>query len=412
MFTSPFQTLPPLIIDQVLRYILLLPTGLHSVSPFTISASNDDIRPLYHTCHAWRSAALTLMFARCKAVLGETVSFSLNLNKSASHISNSLDAHLTQYVKTITMNIDYTCIADGSVLSRLESSYGMLYFTNAHSLVVEIRVGDSCHTGGLELSGIAERTVQLIKDMTPPLNNIRLCIKDDAPESEGEQYRQLQTLIQGLTRTPLLSHLELAHPCKQYIIESCSPVCNLTTLTCVWDKSCESLAHIMHANANSLLELYISYASFDNLERLVVDEHGYPVVYPHLATLFFRDIGTEANDYSPVLESVAPFPQLRVFQSQIMYPFGDDTVFRGNASSLEDIYLMGDYKIIKMLYGCGVFAQGRLKSLRKLMVADSVVEIDNVDAVIGTYMTVIDNVLPSLKELRALDADISNALIV
>ncbi|KAJ2114730.1 hypothetical protein GGF48_005039, partial [Coemansia sp. RSA 921] len=131
-------------------------------------------------------AALTLMFARCKAVLGETVSFSLNLNKSASHISNSLDAHLTQYVKTITMNIDYTCIADGSVLSRLESSYGMLYFTNAHSLVVEIRVGDSCHTGGLELSGIAERTVQLIKDMTPPLNNIRLCIKDDAPESEGE----------------------------------------------------------------------------------------------------------------------------------------------------------------------------------------------------------------------------------
>ncbi|KAJ2204440.1 hypothetical protein IW145_003438 [Coemansia sp. RSA 521] len=248
------------------------------------------------------------------------------------------------------MNIDYTCIADGSVLSRLESSYGMLYFTNAHSLVVEIRVGDSCHTGGLELSGIAERTVQLIKDMTPPLNNIRLCIKDDAPESEGEQYRQLQTLIQGLTRTPLLSHLELVHPCKQYIIESCSPVCNLTTLT--------------------------------------------------------------SNDYSPVLESVAPFPQLRVFQSQIMYPFGDDTVFRGNASSLEDIYLMGDYKIIKMLYGCGVFAQGRLKSLRKLMVADSVVEIDNVDAVIGTYMTVIDNVLPSLKELRALDADISNALIV
>ncbi|KAJ2557609.1 hypothetical protein GGH12_006145, partial [Coemansia sp. RSA 1822] len=155
----------------------------------------------------------------------------------------------------------------------------------------------------------------------------------------------------------------------------------------------------MHANANSLLELYISYASFDKLERLVVDEHGHPVIYPHLASLFLRDIGADADDFSPILESIAPFPQLRVFQSQIKYPFGDDTVFRGNSSSLEDIYLMGDYKIIKMLYGCGVFARGRLKSLRKLMVADRVVEIDNVDAVIDTYMAVIDNVLPSLKEL-------------
>ncbi|KAJ2351411.1 hypothetical protein GGF43_004040 [Coemansia sp. RSA 2618] len=72
---------------------------------------------------------------------------------------------------------------------------------------------------------------------------------------------------------------------------------------------------------------------------------------------------------------------------------------------------MGDFKIIKMLSGCGVFAKGRLRSLHKLVVADSVMEIDNVDAVIDTYMGVIGNVLPGLTELRAVDADISDAII-
>ncbi|KAJ1872385.1 hypothetical protein LPJ55_003154 [Coemansia sp. RSA 990] len=374
--------------------------------------TNDEIKPLYYTCHAWRTAALGLMFSRCNAILGKRVAFEFSVNDSNPQITNCLGSHFSQYVKTIYMTVDYASLVNGFVLSRLESIYHSLYFVNAYALTVNVNIEDSNTTGGLELTGVVGRTVSLIKDMVPSLSTIQICVTDDAPGSEGAEYKQLESLFSGMTRTVSSSHLCINHPCKQYIVKSCIPVSNLTTLFFVWDSNHRNLTQIMHANCEILQHVQIFFTSFEGLEKLVYDEQGDPVVYSHLILMRFHDRGAGAIEPKIKTEMCAPFPRLRLFHCMVKYPFDDDTIFRGNYNLMENLYLTADFKIICMLNGHGLLAKGRMKSLRKLMIADSVVEIDNVSAVIDTYMGLIGNVLPNLQALRAIDADISDALIV
>ncbi|KAJ2162444.1 hypothetical protein GGF46_000685 [Coemansia sp. RSA 552] len=405
-----FQVLPPPIIDSVVRYLLRLPHKAQLLSSFTVATSNDEVKELYRTCRAWRHVALTIMFARCQVVLGYNTSFTFNINESNPRIVNCLGSHLASYVKTISMTIDYLSIVNGPVLSYLEHIYPAVCFPNANSLTVDICIRGARTDNMAPLQpGLAEKIHACIRKMIPAVKSSRVCIIDKHSTSLVVYPEQLRALVQGLAQAQR-SCLWLNGSCRQPILECCVSTRELTTLSCVWNENYAYIARILYANAGPLVNLYLAYACFTDFVRLVVDEQGNPVVYPRLTTLLLSDQNAGDQERPPKLAGKAPFPQLRKLQSLIKYPFADDTLFRDNSGSLESLYLMADHKILRMLNGHGVFAKGRLRSLRKLTVADCIDEIDDVDPITNTYMGVIGSVLDNLYELRAIDTDISGAL--
>ncbi|KAJ2027119.1 hypothetical protein GGI03_001128 [Coemansia sp. RSA 2337] len=88
---------------------------------------------------------------------------------------------------------------------------------------------------------------------------------------------------------------------------------------------------------------------------LIRDTDGDYVCYPRLRVLKLEHYPYFERYKSPVLSSVVPFPTLRILSLTGRCPFGDDTVFRGNAATLESLVLKDKHDDIAKLVERGVF---------------------------------------------------------
>ncbi|KAJ2068599.1 hypothetical protein GGI03_000293 [Coemansia sp. RSA 2337] len=88
---------------------------------------------------------------------------------------------------------------------------------------------------------------------------------------------------------------------------------------------------------------------------LIRDAGGDYVCYPRLRVLKLEHYSDFERYGSSVLPSVVPFPTLRILSLTGRCPFGDDTIFRGNAATLESLVLKTNHDDIAKLVERGVF---------------------------------------------------------
>ncbi|KAJ2100374.1 hypothetical protein GGI09_002305, partial [Coemansia sp. S100] len=112
----------------------------------------------------------------------------------------------------------------------------------------------------------------------------------------------------------------------------------------------EEALQLARQNAPTLQSLIIYFSSITDISSLIQDSDGSYAEYPCLRTLELHNDSELDRLYSddvlfsrtelnilrlPVFAGAIPFPGLRRLCIQIDYPFGDDTLFRGNSATLE-----------------------------------------------------------------------------
>ncbi|KAJ2080577.1 hypothetical protein H4R24_002983 [Coemansia sp. RSA 988] len=185
---------------------------------------------------------------------------------------------------------------------------------------------------------------------------------------------------------------------------------NLSHMQCNWDADHISLAQLLHKNRSSLLSLEISYKTLEGFELLFTDGHNTEITYQYLNTLVLSQDDDTSTTTLPKYEGIAPFPRLETLRMYIRYPFSDDLIFRGNRKTLRELYILADSMIMHMLCNAGVFARNRMECLKQLSIADSIVQIGNIEYATEVYLKIISNALPSIDTLFLADTDIAEAL--
>ncbi|KAJ2458913.1 hypothetical protein GGF42_001780 [Coemansia sp. RSA 2424] len=135
-------------------------------------------------------------------------------------------------------------------------------------------------------------------------------------------------------------------------------ICDLTHVKCNYAGDSSRFFQLARQSAQTLqtLDLYIE----RNIQtaRLIQNDDGSYVTYPQLVSLrlclpwwMFSK-----GEIRPVFSSdVVPFPSLRRIYSVLFYPFSDDTLFRGNAATLERLQINLGAPTVAMLRRYSVF---------------------------------------------------------
>ncbi|KAJ2044415.1 hypothetical protein H4S04_006226 [Coemansia sp. S16] len=133
-------------------------------------------------------------------------------------------------------------------------------------------------------------------------------------------------------------------------------ICNLTHITYTSLSSDESFLQSVRRNASTLQALDIdSEDEYVDIGGLIRNTDGSYVTYPCLLKLFLCWREDYDDDDRVVSSDVVPFPILQRLMILTEYPFGDDVVFRGNASTLECLNLKLTNSVVSMLRGFNVF---------------------------------------------------------
>ncbi|KAJ2016855.1 hypothetical protein GGI14_003352 [Coemansia sp. S680] len=122
--------------------------------------------------------------------------------------------------------------------------------------------------------------------------------------------------------------------------------------------------HLARQNAQTLQSLYLESPRFYNLVNLIQNPGGSYVTYPCLHTLILRDHLMYDISRRSAFPGTVPFPSLRSLTLRLQYPFGDDTMFRGNSATLEGLTLTADSFFVAMVRQYGVFTPTSHPQLR------------------------------------------------
>ncbi|KAJ2755870.1 hypothetical protein GGI19_001291 [Coemansia pectinata] len=112
----------------------------------------------------------------------------------------------------------------------------------------------------------------------------------------------------------------------------------------------EQIFQLAQRNSSILQSLKVSGNAITDVSGLLQNTDGSYVQYPCLHTFQLRGPMDFGESQRPEFPGAVPFPSLRRLDIGYVYPFGDDTVFRGNAATLESLILKpspGTVRILK-----------------------------------------------------------------
>ncbi|KAJ2488383.1 hypothetical protein IWW37_004846 [Coemansia sp. RSA 2050] len=118
--------------------------------------------------------------------------------------------------------------------------------------------------------------------------------------------------------------------------------------------------------SKTLQKLVINYAHLNSVTRLFRTEQGEGVIYPNMQFLTLTDRCILVPSELPCTARVAPFPNLVSLRVDMLYPFGDDVMFRGNSATLQFMEVTPDPVLLTTLHNYKVFDEGKYKALRHL----------------------------------------------
>ncbi|KAJ2637304.1 hypothetical protein GGF44_002974 [Coemansia sp. RSA 1694] len=139
-------------------------------------------------------------------------------------------------------------------------------------------------------------------------------------------------------------------------------VCNLAHISYSFDDNRAIYFQLVRQCAPTLQALQLQSrtgvrAEHLNLFGLIQDDNGSCVTYSCLQSLTLDLWNSSATPQRPSLGVFVAFPVLQHLTIKDQYPFGDDTLFRGNAATLESLRMRMDNSTIKMLRERRVFTQ-------------------------------------------------------
>ncbi|KAJ2493510.1 hypothetical protein IWW37_000599 [Coemansia sp. RSA 2050] len=132
---------------------------------------------------------------------------------------------------------------------------------------------------------------------------------------------------------------------------------NLTHINyyAIMDGSNEQILQVVRQNSLTLQSLIITLQGIADLSGLIQNVDGSYVSYPYLHTLKAKEWMNPGITHRLVFPGALPFPALRHLGIGYDYPFDDNSIFRGNAPTLEHLEMKLSCATAAMIYRYGVF---------------------------------------------------------
>ncbi|KAJ2459668.1 hypothetical protein GGF42_001324, partial [Coemansia sp. RSA 2424] len=265
--------------------------------------------------------------------------------------------HPTHHLaKNLTIVIDEWSIYTGEALEILSSApYGECAFPQVYSLVflfVSDRF-DMCTSVDLPLSVNVRAFLQQIRNTAPKIG--RILLSPNPLEDQPSVTPYFGLLVSQL--------FQLADRINYFwSMYNCGPLrllpellCNLVHISLSVDGyNCQSI-HLARQNAPTLQSLTLISLFVANFAGLIQSPDGSYVSYPALHTLNLRDETEDEIAKHVFFKDIVPFPRLRLLCLFSCYPFGDDVLFRSNASTLQCLGLVLSDLLVSIITEYNVF---------------------------------------------------------
>ncbi|KAJ2892048.1 hypothetical protein IWW38_003367, partial [Coemansia aciculifera] len=354
---SPFQFLPPHIVESIVNHV----AGRYHLVNAEIRPGSKSylalLRPLLSACSNFRTVALALYCHRfCLDVTGPP-----HEKLEQDYMTYTYIGHPTHHLaKHAGVKLRAGQILSREALELLASPpYDGCTFPLARVLKISINTCepfDDTGTNPVQVDANIGAFVQRIKDMTPLLSEIRVNV-DRTLDTSSLTLERLGDLVSRLFR--LANRIESSDIHRSYTLvpSQLETACHLSHIKVNGNDSVDGwVIQLVRQNAPTLQVLNIDSESESFASSLVQDTSGSLIAYPGLTTLrlFWRPFSAKSS--RPVYDnSVVLFPSLRRVELVHLYPFGDDTLFRGNAATLERLTVCLDAPTVALLRRHGVF---------------------------------------------------------
>ncbi|KAJ2067095.1 hypothetical protein IW146_000754 [Coemansia sp. RSA 922] len=242
--------------------------------------------------------------------------------------------------------------------------------------------------------------VQRIRVMAPMTR--RVCISLQSPAANEPEFA-----VQHFSSLVLQLH-QLGNTIEHYYNHSPmrlepppTGICSLVHADWSADNS-DLLMQLARHNAPTLQTLDINVVEAGNVCELFLNVDGSYVQYPCLRVLKIQQKSGWFSPQKPTFPGAIPFPALRCLSFNSGYLFGDDMPFRGNAETLEYLYLDLSPGLIGVLQGSRVFTHNshpKLQCVRLGLASDRTQALFDTDI---AYMAFVLSIGPNASE-RELD---------
>ncbi|KAJ2828135.1 hypothetical protein GGI24_002474 [Coemansia furcata] len=323
--------------------------------------------PLLSVNREWREAVMRRLVRECDFTIDFPITSPVASYPFAVELFTPEVYPMGALVREVTLHLNFEGIANGDVSQILTSPECLVNgFTQATNLNVEIFTSNVIveEYDIEDVIGYVDDTVSAIKRILPMACNIavkdnmlHLILGDKLSKASG---RLMQKLLNVSTKSAI---------CYTSFIDDTAKYASLTYLTHIeYDVTGNSKKHmrIIHQNAGSLQELCISYNGLAQGPKLIMDSAGTLFTYPRLERLKLTSTSVIGQMSYPVFEEHVPFPSLRNAELMVDYPFGDDTLFRGNSDTLESLCIVTDERLEQILEKYNVFSGEEYKSLKSV----------------------------------------------
>ncbi|KAJ2025233.1 hypothetical protein GGI06_000667 [Coemansia sp. S85] len=258
----------------------------------------------------------------------------------------------------------------------------------------------------LDIESNIRAFVQRIRLVAPMTRSVCISLRSRSSNESQFATQPFGSLVEQLGQ--LGNTIEHRYSCRPLPLEP--PPTGISSLTLEYSSNenrSNLVMRLARHNSATLRALVIYVGAFERIAPLVLNDDGSCVEYLHLQELRIVKqiewtLEEEPQSLPPVYPGAIPFPNLRRLSLKSEYPFGDDTPFRGNASTLEYLYLDLGYDMIRILRERQVFTRESHPKLQHVCSMAGFISIQSIFDSDASYMTFITSIGP-LARVREMD---------
>ncbi|KAJ2107577.1 hypothetical protein GGI16_001475 [Coemansia sp. S142-1] len=346
-FPSLFPTLPMLVVEKVVEYLL---ERRRNTFDEDIDKHNENKRilyPLLSVGEFWRDAVLVSICDNC-LIRFKPKDIDIEVVFPAWPADFLYPGfHKYNLVKRVVVAVPpWTDICNSRFGETIPKALdrGVLFPSATTLLVCSIRVtpkpSGHPHLFGqtFELTDVRARVISFAHSLlkvTPAVTGVIVCGNNTSTLGSGSR-RLWTSLISELCQGSANSLQAYSAKNKRVILDLMS-ISGLTRLIQQSNLASAPFAVLAYRNAGTLKELRIRTGTQANWRALIYGTTRTPTVYSSLTT-FTMGVGNIPFHTSwAAINNVEPFPALSKLEISEEYPFGDGLFFRGNGATLKNL---------------------------------------------------------------------------
>ncbi|KAJ2027225.1 hypothetical protein IWW57_002701 [Coemansia sp. S610] len=279
-----------------------------------------------------------------------------------------MGVHTNLYPKELVINLSEQEVYSGAALKELSREpFNDCIFPKVRSISLVFSQMAEDEIDFFNIESNVSAFVERIRTMAPMVKNISIAgelgHQDQTPFADDRSSR----LVAQLSRlvTELDYHFDY-RPVR--IDQQLGGLCSLVYSSYGSNDGGKAIMELGRCNASTLRVLDIFPSAHIDIASLIRNSDGSYVQYPCLLELRLNGRPREDVPRSSVFPGAVPFPNLRHLKLKHVYSYSDDTIFRGNAATLESLYIFLSLGEARVLNECGVFTPDSHPKLQNVKV--------------------------------------------